>query len=98
MSFRLVIRTEAERDLAEAFKWYEQRRKNLGAEFLSEIRSSLRLVEENPFRHAIVYRAVRQALPRRFPYRVLYLVEGQSIEVIAVVHAKRHLSAWQGRV
>jgi hypothetical protein len=34
MSMPLIIRPEAEQDMAEARQWYEQRRDGLGNEFL----------------------------------------------------------------
>ena len=48
MSYTLIIRPEAETDLAGQFYWYEQRKKGLGYEFLAEMRSSFRQIEEAP--------------------------------------------------
>ncbi len=98
MSCTLIIRPEAEADLAEGFDWYEQRRSGLGGEFLNEVQTRLRSIEQNPLRYAAVYRSARQALVRRFPYKVLYLFEGDKVEVLSVVHAKRQPQFWQERV
>ena len=94
----LIIRPEAEGDLTEGFDWYEQRRSGLGDAFLEEINTRLRRIAENPLRHAIVYRNARQALIRRFPYKILYLFEGDRIEVLGVVHARRQPRFWQQRI
>ena len=98
MNYPLVIRPEAEADIAEAFDWYEQRRNGLGYEFLHEVGTRLRQIEENPLRHTMMYRNARQVLVRRFPYRVLYLFEADKVEVFGVVHAKRRPQFWQRRV
>lgn len=98
MSCPFIIRPEAEADLAEGFDWYEERRSGLGEEFLNEVQTRLRKIEENPLRHAVVYRNARQALIRRFPYKVLYLFEGDRVEVLGVVHVKRQPQFWQKRV
>jgi plasmid stabilization system protein ParE len=98
VSFPLIIRPEAEADMAEGFDWYEQRRSGLGEEFLKEVQTRLRQIEDNPLRHAEVYRNARQALVRRFPYKVLYLFEVGKVEVLGVVHAKRQPEFWQKRV
>ena len=50
MSYTLIIRPEAEADMTEAFDWYEERKAGLGHEFLAEVRSVFRQVEENPLR------------------------------------------------
>lgn len=39
MSFKVIIRPEAEADISQQFDWYEARKKGLGYEFLIEIRS-----------------------------------------------------------
>lgn len=83
--------------MAEAFEWYEDRKTGLGYEFLKETRAVLKQVEENPLRHAQIYRHARRALIRRFPYKVFYTFESQKIEVIGVLHAKRDPQIWQGR-
>ena len=56
VSCPFIIRPEAEADLAEGFDWYEERRSGLGEEFLNEVQTRLRKIEENPLRHAVVYR------------------------------------------
>ena len=50
VSYTLIIRPEAEADMTEAFDWYEERKAGLGHEFLAEVRSVFRQVEENPLR------------------------------------------------
>ena len=98
MSAALVIRAEAEADLAEAFDWYDASRLGLGDEFLAEVDGVVERMIENPSRFATVYRHVRRALLRRFPYKVFYYVEADRVVVIGVVHAKRHPQVWQSRV
>jgi len=54
MSHKLIIRPEAEAELAEQFDWYEERKQGLGQEFLDEIRAVLLQIEGHPGRHAEV--------------------------------------------
>lgn len=98
MSHFLIIRPEAEADLAEGFNWYEERRAGLGFEFLERVRLVLAKIEENPLRYSVAYQNVRLALVGRFPYKALYLVEDAQAEVIGVVHVKRSPQFWQKRV
>ncbi len=67
MTYRLIIRPEAETELAEAFDWYERRLPGLGAEFLTAIDTAVASILGNPFQHPIIYRNVRRAPARRFP-------------------------------
>ena len=48
MSLRLVLRPEAESDIAEAALWYEQQRAGLGSEFIDEVSSAVERVLANP--------------------------------------------------
>ncbi len=98
MSCRVIIRPEAEADMAEGFDWYENRRAKLGHEFMAEVEAIFRKIEDNPLRYAVIYRDVRRALVRRFPYKVFYYITSDQAEVIGVVHARRHPRFWQQRI
>lgn len=98
MSFYVVVQPEAETDLAAAFDWYEDKKPGLGEDFLREIKRVFERLAENPLACHILHRDVRRALVRRFPYKVIYLVESDRIEVIGVIHVKRHPDYWKGRL
>lgn len=98
MTYRLIIRPEAETELAEAFDWYERRLPGLGAEFLLAVDTAVAAILSNPLQHPVVYRNVRRALVRRFPYQVLFLMEENIIVVVAVFHGARDPKRWQDRV
>lgn len=95
---KLFIRPEAEADLADAFDWYEDKKAGLGYEFLDEVASVLRQINENPQRYPAIYLVARRALVRRFPYKIFYLFEAERIEIIGVIHAKRDAAYWKQRV
>jgi len=98
VSCELIIRPEAEADLAEQFDWYVERKKGLGYDFLTQIRLVFREIEENPLHHAAIYRKARRALVRRFPFKVFYLFEAEKVEILGVIHARRNPHGWQQRV
>jgi hypothetical protein len=41
---------------------------------------------------------IRSAKVKRFPYRVVYVVVGEDVDVIAVAHAKRRPAYWRRRL
>lgn len=73
MSQRLILRPEAEKDIAEAAEWYEQQRPGLSLRFRGALDNTFASIEKNPRLHAQVYRDPRRALVRRFPYGPLKL-------------------------
>ena len=97
MSPPLIIRPEAEQDMAEARDWYEERRDGLGAEFLTAVEKVFVRISEFPESYAAEYRGVRRAGMRRFPYVVYYRIKGESVEVLAVLHGRRHPRTWRSR-
>jgi len=38
---------------------------------------------------------VRWVFPKHFPYRIVFVVDGDVITVLCVVHAKRHERVWR---
>jgi plasmid stabilization system protein ParE len=97
MSLLLIIRPEAEGDMAEARDWYEGQRGGLGGEFLTAVEDVFVRICEFPESYAAEYRGVRRAGLRRFPYVVYYRIRGGSVEVLAVLHGSRHSRAWRSR-
>ena len=93
----LNIGKEAEKDIKEAFNWYESQRQALGMSFLSELESILEQIQENPQLYAFVHKTIRRALCKRFPFAVYYIENQSSIHVLAVLQQRRNPSEWQKR-
>lgn len=89
MSFDVQIRRAAELDVAEAQLWYESQRGGLGGEFLSEVSHVFDRLAETPLIYQVVYRDVRRAMVRRFPYLIWYRVLGEVVTVLACTHGKQ---------
>ena len=98
MTYSLIVEPAAEQDLHQAYRWYQKQRKGLGDEFLLEFDSSLSKICENPFANLIIYKNVHRFLIRRFPYGIFYIVEGESIFIIAIQHKRRDPNSWKRRV
>jgi plasmid stabilization system protein ParE len=87
---RLIIRPEAESDLAQAFAWYQQQQPSLGYEFMEEASRCLQSIEERPLSFAKVKEPARRAILRRFPYALFFAVQTDLITVVAAFHMARH--------
>ncbi len=97
MNHLIRIRPEAERDVEEAFFWYEKQRPGLGREFVAELDLVYERLAETPLIFADIYRGVRRALVRRFPLAVFYLVIGSEVHILGVVRMARNPVVWQER-
>jgi len=94
---RIIIRSEAESDIKDAYEWYEAQRKGLGESFLLCIEEALSRTSRNPAIFSIVYKEVRRVLIHRFPFGVFFIEGKESISVLAVLHARRNPKAWKSR-
>jgi len=90
MKYKVIVRPEAEDDLKEAFSWYEDNRTGLGHDFLMHVDAGINFIKRNPDVHPIEYKGTKKHLIKRFPYKVIYLVEEEKIVILAVIHGKRN--------
>ena len=89
---------EAEREVEQAFWWYERQQTGLGLEFLLAFEAAVESLRRLPEGHEIVALRTRKALLRRFPYLVLYALEEERIVITAVFHGRRDPQRWSDRV
>lgn len=96
----MIIRftPEADAELAEARQWYARQRDNLDAEFMQSIDDALTRIVTRPNQYPVVYRTLRRAVVRRFPFAVFYEFAANEIQVIAVFHSRRDPQRWKSRV
>ena len=97
MTYPLILRPEAEKDLLDAFRWYEARVPGLGLRFLESAELTLTQIQRNPKAFATIHEGVRRALVRTFPYGIYYALEDERGIVLAVLHSARHPRLWETR-
>jgi plasmid stabilization system protein ParE len=85
MSLPVVLTAAAERDLADAVAWYDARLPGLGTLVIDAIRSVLEGLPDFPKKYPVARDGARMAVLRRFPYTVIYRLEPDAIQVLAVL-------------
>jgi len=58
---------------------------------------AIRRIEANPEQFQVIYKNIRHAITRRFPYGVFYRIQKTSVVVSAVVHLERSDVHWKGK-
>jgi plasmid stabilization system protein ParE len=79
MKYELIIRPEAEEDMNQSYLWYEERREGLGAEFLLSVEATLESISRFPEMYPKIYKHVRRALLRRFPFGIFYFLTSRTL-------------------
>lgn len=93
MSYKIVFLKPASTELEESFFWYENKKPDLGQEFIEEIEYYLNLIENNPFLfEKYSHKDDLRRIPLiRFPFLIIYWIAEQEkiIYIDAVFHSKR---------
>jgi toxin ParE1/3/4 len=93
------FRPAAARELSADFRYYERDYPGRGRRFIEAVDTALEGIAAAPGRFAVLYEPdIRSAKVKRFPYRVVYVVVDDVIDVIAVAHAKRRPGYWRRRL
>ncbi len=98
MTPEFVVQPEAEADISEAFRWYEDKDDGLGSDFLRMLEACFAVIERYPQSYPVVRKQIRRAVLRRFPYSVFYFADDAKIVVIACIQASRSPKIWRRRI
>lgn len=89
MSFPVVFRDLASKDVRDARTWYETRMPGLGEQFLRSLQLVVGLIAEHPLACALIYKNIHRALLPGFPYALFYVVFPDCVRVLACLHQRR---------
>lgn len=95
---QLVFLTIAREELAEAKRFYNRQQQGLGESFQREAEAAARQVRERPLAWQVEIEPVRRFIFDRFPYKMLYIVRGETVIVVAAAHQHRQPDYWVERV
>ena len=89
--------TLAQQELDDAVNWYNEQADGLGKEFLDELDRAVRRSVAFPLSCPEIEPGLRRCLLARFPYGLVYGLEGDTIVVVAVAHLHREPRYWADR-
>ncbi len=82
----------------DAIKWYELQSEGLGERFKSATIRKIGKITQNPKWFTIETEDIYKAYVPKFPYKILYTVEGELIIIWAISHLHRKPWYWQSRM
>lgn len=94
----LIYDPLAKFEIKEAAAYYESCQEGLGRAFLETIEGDVQKLAANPLHYRKIGRHFRRCLVNRFPYGIIYRVDGDIIFIAAVMHLKREPDYWKQRL
>jgi plasmid stabilization system protein ParE len=94
----VIFTLAASGELIEAQGWYENEVPGLGRSFREAVDAMIERMSASPRQFPVIYKNVRRALLRRFPYALMFVIEpDDTLTVIACFHGSRDPAHWQKR-
>ena len=90
MSNMVRFHPEAEKEFRESILWYSRQQRGLELEFVLSIDETIERIKKNPEQFPQVYKHLRRAIVKKFPFILLFEIALPDINIIAVFHSKRN--------
>ena len=96
---KITFLRTAEKELDDAFEYYESEQAGLGFRFLAEVEHSLSRVTGQPLSYQEIGEYSRRCLVHKFPYGVIYQYteDPERILVLCVAHLHKKPDYWVSR-
>ena len=97
MRSRVVFRSGAREELAEAAGWYRSKSLVVTLAFRGAIRQTIERIAERPKSFVEVLPGIHRALTPQFPYAIFFAEEKDAIVILAVKHLPQDPATWPSR-
>jgi plasmid stabilization system protein ParE len=93
----LIVTLAADGDILEAATWYDRQARTVRENFLNAVYATLDVIEQRPLQYQTIRGRVRRVMIRGFPYALLYIIDDETVRVVACFHTSRDPKRWQNR-
>ncbi len=94
MSYNISLRKKAANRLDEIAEQFENKREGLGFEFIQAFDKAIESLKENPLKFQVRYKNTRVTHLLRFGVGIHYIVENQTVFVLAIFYSKEDSKKW----
>ena len=95
---KILFHKLAGKEFLEVRDYYDDLVFGLGEKFVTEVERCLNIITTNPLAYPVTKQNVRKAVIIKFPFSILYRVDGNVIYILAVMHQKRNPKYWAERI
>lgn len=93
----LEIHEDVDRELNDAADYYDSESPGLGALFLDQVDVGYQRILENPHAAPEIDSEIRRLVLAKFPFNLIYEIDGDVILILAVAHQRRRPHFWRER-
>ncbi|HEX7870280.1 MAG TPA: type II toxin-antitoxin system RelE/ParE family toxin [Chryseobacterium sp.] len=90
MTYKLILKSRAHTDLAEAIEYYQDKRKGLGLKFLKCAQKFFDRITKNPHHYPLKSNQFREAYIQKFPYVIIYELIDNEVVVFSVFNTHQN--------
>ncbi len=91
--------SNAETEHLEAISFYESQQKGLGGNYLNDFEQTLNSIISSPLRFRVLRSPdIRSVSLDKFPYKILFRIAIDEIQILAVAHKRRRPDYWLVRI
>jgi len=94
MEYELIIKPEAEFDIAETMRWYDEKQRELGLRFIDDLDQKITKIQTNPLHYQVRYKSMRMAFFVVFQDAIHFTVEENTVYIHAVLGTARDPQLW----
>ena len=80
-----------------AYRWYSERSETAAKFFLAELENAVEFISADPARYPVYLDRARRFLLKRFPFGIIYRRSDETVQILAVAHARRKPGYWKRR-
>jgi plasmid stabilization system protein ParE len=95
---KAIFHPEAHQEMIESARFYEEKSKGLGADFLTAVEATTRRIAQNPQAGARERATMDKRLVPGFPFTILYEIRLDRVFIAAVMHQQRRPGYWKKRL
>lgn len=90
MTYKLILKSNAHKELAEAIEYYQSKKKGLGLKFLKCTQKFFDRITKNPLHYPLKSNQFREAYIQKFPYVIIYELIDNEIVVFSVFNTHQN--------
>ncbi len=94
---KVFIHELAKNEFDEAIEWYELQSQGLGERFKNSVIQQIEKVKKNPTWFVHEQDNIYKAYIPKFPYKIIFSIEKDNINIWAIAHLHRKPQYWQYR-